>query len=83
MKKMLMTLCTSAVFLSCNSGDKSQTSNLDTGDAETEVVDSEAIESPDNLMEINTDEALIATALMAAPEASSSDATVIGYNTAH
>ena len=38
-------------------------------------------DAPANLVAINTDEALLATALMAAPEASRAGCTVIGYNT--
>lgn len=39
-------------------------------------------EKPKNLQPINTDEALITTALLAAPEASRANAKVIGYNMA-
>ena len=81
MKNSISILCIVIALFSCNSGDKQESPNLDTSNAETGVVDMEKIESP-NLLEINTDEALIATALMAAPAPSREGAKVIGYNMA-
>lgn len=66
----------------CNSVEKSENVDQDSTQSETEVVDNSTEKTVKNLIEINTDEALIATALMAAPEESRADATVIGYNMA-
>lgn len=63
-----------ALVLACNSNNKStdQSSNQK----------EEAVESFEGYVAIDTDEALIATALIAAPEESREDCTVIGYNMA-
>lgn len=50
--------------------------------SEPETEQTATPEKPVNLQSIDSDEALIATALLAAPEASRAGATVIGYNMA-
>ena len=67
-----------AVLFSCNSTDKSEDTTPET--ATETVVDSTAAQV--NYLPIDSDEALVATALMAAPAASRDGAKVIGYNTA-
>lgn len=82
MKKILASLYVTLALISCNTGEKNDAPTMETTNTETEVVDGDAAEIPDNLMEIKTDEALIATALMAAPEVGRAGAKVIGYNMA-
>lgn len=73
MKKLITPILLSAVLFSCNqtTNNKPET----TSETTTEAV-------KENFVEINTDEALIATALMAAPAESREGCTVIGYNMA-
>ncbi len=81
MKHFLTTLIFAGLLISCNSSNKNEASPDAT--SETEIVaDSIPTETHKNLIPIDTDEALIATALMAAPEASRSGCKVIGYNMA-
>ena len=78
MKVVLFSIAISGLLVSCNSTDKSEDT---TPEPETEtVVDSTATQV--NYVPIDSDEALIATALMAAPAASRDGAKVIGFNTA-
>jgi len=82
MKKFITAFLLTGLLFSCNSSDK--TKNMDQEASETEV-ESNNHESEDNnlqLLEINSDEALIATALMAAPKESRAESKVIGYNMA-
>ena len=67
--------------MSCNSSDKTKTATEESSTTET-VAESASNDSNKQLKAIDTDEALIATALMAAPEASRSKCKVIGYNMA-
>ncbi|MFK7831998.1 MAG: hypothetical protein AB8B52_01865 [Winogradskyella sp.] len=81
MKSIITTLVLTALFVSCNSSDK----NTSTPDVTTEpetVVEGALTDTNKNLKPIDSDAALIATALMAAPEASRADCKVIGYNMA-
>jgi hypothetical protein len=69
------------ILISCNSSDKTKSKKQETTDSKT--VETAKKEKADNqLMAIETDEALIATALMSAPEESRAEAKVIGYNMA-
>ena len=77
MKRIISAFIITALIVSCNSGDKTKTSN--TGPDSNDIVKEK---TSAQLKEINTDEALVATALMAAPEESRSGCTVIGYNMA-
>ena len=63
-----------SLLASCNSVDNTSTEDASN---ESEVV---ATKPKVNLVAIDSDEALVATALMAAPAASRSECTVIGYN---
>ena len=80
MKKVLFLAACLAILNSCNSNTKNQNEKQSDTVTESEANSQEA--SDIFLNDINTDEALIATALMAAPEESRADATVIGYNMA-
>ena len=71
-----------SLLLSCNSVDKSETKNTEAAEAEVATSENAVTESYEGYVDINSDEALIATALMAAPAASRDDCTVIGYNMA-
>jgi hypothetical protein len=79
MKRLLSVLLFTGILFSCNSTDKNM--NPVSSDDETST-DSVSIEVNENLVEINTDDALIATALMAAPKENREGCTVIGYNMA-
>ena len=68
------------LLISCNTTDKKIEERHET--AETDIVEDTAVTSTIQLTPIDTDEALIATALMAAPEASRAGCKVIGYNMA-
>jgi len=80
MKKIFFLATCLMILVSCNS----KTNNLDeeSSDTTTTSVTNAQEETNIVLRDINTDEALIATALMAAPEESRADAKVIGYNMA-
>jgi hypothetical protein len=75
MKKLFTIIAFTGLLFSCNSVDNTEDSSAEL-DSE---MDSEVNE---DLKEINSDEALIATALMAAPEESRAGCKVIGYNMA-
>lgn len=65
---------------SCNSSNETKDSNQSSS---KEVSEKKSSHNPDVILEpINTDEALIATALMAAPKASRANCKVIGFNMA-
>lgn len=70
------------LFIACNSANKDEDRNLQTNTNSEIKTESDPAEAYDDYVAINTDEALIATALMAAPEASRDECTVIGYNMA-
>jgi len=70
MKSLFKLLFLFVLFASCN--DKKEEAN--------NFYENPATPAPSNLQAINSDESLVATALMAAPEASRDSATVIGYN---
>lgn len=78
MKFLVTIFLVAGLMYSCNSSDKSADTVAETS---TEaIVDSAAVAV--NYVPIDSDQALIATALMAAPAASRDGAKVIGYNTA-
>ena len=79
MKKTLITLSLSGILFSCNNNTNNKAETTTESAAETSI---EAVTSSETFIEINTDEALIATALMAAPAESREGCTVIGYNMA-
>jgi hypothetical protein len=79
MKSIIKLFVITGLLISCNTKDKKN--NLESSEGETPV-NIEWVEINDQLKEIDTDEALIATALMAAPKESRERAKVIGYNMA-
>lgn len=76
--KAFITLLSLSLFVACNSTDKPEDTAVET--ANEKIVDTTS--ATVNYVPIDTDEALIATALLAAPAASRDGAKVIGYNTA-
>ena len=87
MKVISTALVFTSILMSCNSSDKTTTTTTTTTterDADVvETIDKSAAKAVNpNLKPIDSDEALIATALMAAPEASRANCKVIGYNMA-
>jgi hypothetical protein len=89
MKNIAIALIIVGVLISCNSTDKTDKTDktesiktkTKTSTTETEV-ESMSKKMKKQSVTINTDEALIATALMAAPEESRANCKVIGYNMA-
>lgn len=77
MKNILIILVFTGILISCNSSDRSNTSVEETSTTEKPTEDVNK-----NFKPIDTDEALIATALMAAPTESREGCKVIGYNMA-
>jgi hypothetical protein len=80
MKHIAVTLLFALLLISCNSKEKSE--SLETDQPETAVAEKEVVENALEYIEIDSDEALIATALMAAPKESRDESTVIGFNMA-
>ncbi len=81
MKHLMITLVFTGILISCNSTDKKKNISPESSNNETSIENSSK-EVAKQLSAIDTDEALIATALMAAPKESRSESTVIGYNMA-
>lgn len=81
MKQYLAAIVVTGVLISCNSSDKIKNTKEEVSVMET-VTDSTTNDVNKQLVAIDTDEALIATALMAAPEVSRAGCKVIGYNIA-
>ena len=81
MKRIITAIIFTGILVSCNSSDKTKTAIQESVATET-VTESTSNAINDQLRAIDTDEALIATALMAAPEESRSKCKVIGYNMA-
>ncbi len=77
MKCLLILFVLTGMLVSCKSEKKAEVEST-----EIEVAEALPEETPKLLKLINSDEELIATALMAAPEASRAGCTVIGYNMA-
>lgn len=82
MKNILSTFILLALLVSCNSENKKDKTEVQSAKEETSVSETPLEKSSVELKEINTDEALLATALMAAPAESRAGCTVIGYNMA-
>ena len=79
MKQIIIALALSGVLISCNSSGKDKNETETSSNKET-VTDSTATQAKNNYVAIDTEEALIAASLMAAPEASRDGCKVIGYN---
>jgi hypothetical protein len=82
MKNILSTLLIVVLLASCNSENKKDKTDGQSTTTETAVTEKSTEKANAELKEINTDEALLATALMAAPAESRDGCTVIGYNMA-
>ncbi len=82
MKRIITTIVIIGILVSCSPKDKTDNTNQKSSENETGSIDGVPEEVNERLREIDSDEALIATALMAAPEASRSGCKVIGYNMA-
>ncbi len=81
MKRIITAFLFSGILFSCNSSDKTNSTPDESASEET-VTDNTSDDASKQLVPIDSDEALIATALMAAPEASRDGCKVIGYNIA-
>ena len=81
MKRIITTLVFTGILMSCNSSDKTKNATQESSATEA-VIDSTSNDVKMNFIAIDTDEALVATALMAAPEESRAGCKVIGYNMA-
>ena len=82
MKKIITAFVFTTILVSCNSDDKTKNTNLESSENATELIDSISKEVKERLKSITSDEALIATALMAAPQESRKGCKVIGFNMA-
>ncbi len=80
MIRYLSTIILLLLLTACNNPSEKEEPTSET--PETEVRDLETPEIPEGFVEIDSEEARIATALMAAPEESRANCTVIGYNDA-
>lgn len=81
MKQFIIAIALTGALISCkNAGENKQEAD-DSAVAET-VEDNTADQVTTNYVPIDSDEALIAASLMAAPEASRAGCKVIGYNMA-
>ncbi len=78
----MQALVIAGVLVSCNSADKKESTTLESPETEIGSIDDNAKDVSDLLKEIDSDAALIATALMAAPKESRMGSKVIGYNMA-
>ncbi len=81
MKHIITAFVFTGILISCNSSDKTK-DTIQESSATENVIDSTSNDIKKQLNAIDTDEALIATALMAAPKESRSGCKVIGYNMA-
>jgi len=81
MKRIITALFFAGILISCNSSEKTKNVKQKSSDT-TSVIEGNSNKVNKNLKKIDTDAALIATALMAAPEESRSGCKVIGYNMA-
>ncbi|WP_159947641.1 hypothetical protein [Polaribacter septentrionalilitoris] len=77
MKNIITAIAFIGLLVSCTSSNKTKTESNETSSIESISNAKEVLFKP-----INTDEALVATALLAAPEESRESCTVIGYNMA-
>ncbi|NND15433.1 MAG: hypothetical protein HKN89_03830 [Eudoraea sp.] len=82
MKTQIIAYLLIGILVSCNTADKTESKNGVTIEIDTGVDENSSPEITENLVAIDSDEALIATALMAAPAESRDGSTVIGYNMA-
>ena len=81
MKHIITALVFAGILISCNSSDKTN-NTIKKNATKTTVTKNASNGIKKHLKAIDTDEALIATALMSAPEESKAGCKVIGYNMA-
>jgi len=81
-KKVIAAFVLIVFIVSCNSSDKTESTTDASFKSDAETMDNVSAEVKKNLIEIDSDAARIATALMAAPAESRAESTVIGYNMA-
>lgn len=81
MKHISIAVVFIGVFISCTSSNKTKTATQESTTTEIRI-ESTSTKIDSQLQPINTDAALLATALMAAPQESRSECKVIGYNMA-
>lgn len=81
MKRIFIPILVAGIVSSCTPTDSTKNTEDTSLTIET-TVDSTLVEVNKELKPIDTDEALVATALMAAPEVSRANSKVIGYNMA-
>jgi len=81
MKRIITAIVFTGILISCNSSDKTKNAKQESSATES-VTNSTSNDVKKQLNAIDTDKALIATALMAAPKESRSGCKVIGYNMA-
>lgn len=79
MNRIILVFFCIIILISCDNSDKTQNQDKTSQSAET-ISNPDENEVRNKYVAIDTDEALIATALMAAPKESRSDCKVIGYN---
>lgn len=79
LKRIIIAFILMGIIVSCNSTEKGDGTEVESAKIDTESM---AVEENKNFVNIDSDEARIATALMAAPAESREDCTVIGYNMA-
>tara|TARA_R110000850_G_scaffold271377_3_gene405603 strand:+ start:187 stop:870 length:684 start_codon:yes stop_codon:yes gene_type:complete len=79
MYKIAYIIAVAVMLTSCNTG-TTENQKMPEPQAESDSSNTQAGDANEEWTEITTDEALIATALMAAPEESRDSCTVIGYN---
>ncbi len=79
MKQLIIAITLSGALISCNSSGKNKT-ETDASSTKEAVTDSTTTHAENNYVAIDTEDAIIATSLMAAPAASREGCTVIGYN---
>ncbi|WP_299335050.1 hypothetical protein [uncultured Psychroserpens sp.] len=81
MKYLIIAMAFTGLLMSCNSTDKTKNETQESSKTETKA-DSSSMYEKKEMKAIDSNEALIATALMAAPEKSRANCKVIGYNMA-
>lgn len=81
MKSLITSILFAGILVSCTSSNKTEGESHEPSKIQNSV-EAKSAEASSQLIAIETDEALIATALMAAPEESRSECKVIGYNMA-
>ncbi|MFK8162572.1 MAG: hypothetical protein AB8H12_08925 [Lewinella sp.] len=82
MTKIIYTFILAGMLISCNAPTEADNEGPESNEAEVALSDTEPMAEEIPTVAIDSDEALIKTALMAAPEASRGRAKVIGYNMA-